>query len=352
MIGWLEPLGAGAAVTLLAGAGVEVYRRWAVRHQVLDLPVDRSSHALPTPRGGGIVTAAIVIAAAALTLGSHAGRAAAGFAAGGLLVAGVGWWDDLRSLPAAARLAVQAAAAGLVLWSCGWWSSMELPFAGPVTLGWVGLPLALLWLVGATNAFNFMDGIDGIAGLQGLLAGVFWAALGWNAGLTPVWVIGGSLAAGCAGFLFHNWHPARIFMGDAGSGFIGFTLASLPFAARAAGAGAGATDRLPVAALLVLWPFIWDTAYTLSRRLRRGENLAAAHRSHLYQRLVISGMRHDRTALLYGALALAGCLTATMWLTHSAAASPAAALLLVVGGAGLISGVVLCERRSLHRSGS
>ena len=158
----------------------------------------------------------------------------------------------------------------------------------------------MLWI----NAYNFMDGIDGLAGSQTVVAGLGWLVPGGIVGL-PIF---GVLVAGSSlGFLGHNWPPTRIFMGDVGSVFLGFTLAVL------AVIGGLAHPRLPLAGLLVVWPFVFDTTFTIVRRLRRGENIFAAHRSHLYQRLVIAGYSQRAVTLLYAGLALVGVVLALAW---------------------------------------
>ena len=189
----------------------------------------------------------------------------------------------------------------------GFWLQVELPFVPSMPLGWLGIPLTLLWLAGLTNAYNFMDGIDGLAGSQAVVAGLAWLVLGGIVGLPIVRLLGVLLAGSSLGFLGHNWPPARIFLGDVGSAFVGFSLAVL------AVIGGLAHPRLPLAGLLVVWPFVFDTTFTILRRLRRGENIFAAHRSHLYQRLVIAGYSHRAVTLLYAGLALVGVVLAFLW---------------------------------------
>jgi Fuc2NAc and GlcNAc transferase len=171
-------------------------------------------------------------------------------------------------------------------------------FTGPVEIGlprYLLLPLAVLAIVWGTNLFNFMDGIDGIAAAEGLfIAGAGGALL---AGTAPavtaaLWVI----AAACAGFLVWNWSPARIFMGDVGSGFFGFLLAAI--AALTATQG-----LLPIPVWAILWgTFIADTGVTLVRRMLRGEQWWSAHRSHAYQRLSRRFGSHGKSALLYSGI--------------------------------------------------
>jgi len=222
----------------------------------------------------------------------------------------VSWMDDLRSLPSSIRLAVHLLGAVATIAGLGYWDVIKLPIWGSITLGWWGAVLTAVWIIGLTNAYNFMDGTDGIAGGQALIAGFGWALLGWNAGFPLICGLGVLIAGSSLGFLFHNWPPARIFMGDIGSAFLGYSLAVLPvmygFFSRE---GVGS----PVVGLLLVWPFVFDTAFTFTRRLCRGENVFSAHRSHLYQRMTSAVSGHARIALVYSGLTLAGVLLAQVW---------------------------------------
>lgn len=305
-----------------AAAGTLWFRRWAERHQILDIPNERSSHTQPTPRGAGVVIAAVsllgawavMIALQRPWLELHAFLL---FSAGALLVTAVSWLDDLRSLTVPARLAVQIAAAILVISAYGYWKVIVLPGWGPVAIGSWGIPLTLLWVVGLTNAYNFMDGIDGIAGCQAVVAGLSWAWLGGATQNATPGVVGLLLAAASLGFLLHNWPPARIFMGDVGSAFLGYSFAALPLMFAFEQKPNLDSGRSALLGAAVVWPFIFDAAFTVCRRLRQRENIFEAHRTHLYQRLVITGWSHSSVALLYAGLALAGAVTAGTWLSFA-----------------------------------
>lgn len=217
-----------------------------------------------------------------------------------LVVAAVSLRDDFRPLPAALRLAVHVAAAVAAVALLG--PIDEVAIAGRSwPLAAAAWPLTLLWVVGLTNAFNFMDGIDGIAGLTAAAAGTALAAAAAAAGCGPVGIVAVAFAAAAAGFLSGNWPPAKVFMGDVGSTFCGFTLAALPLALPEGGRAA----VLPVA-VLALWPFVFDAATTLFERIGRRENLFQTHRGHIYQRLVIAGWSHRSVTILYGVLAATG----------------------------------------------
>jgi Fuc2NAc and GlcNAc transferase len=292
------------AAALLSYVVVEGVRRWSVRNARFDRINKRSSHSTPTPRGGGIAITTITIAAF-LALAGVATRSVT-FAAAAAIVGVISFLDDLRSLSARVRFAAHIAAALVVVLVIGY--IRELHVAGTAfQLGIFGLPLTVFWIIGMTNAYNFMDGIDGIAGGQAVIAAAGWVALGVLTSDTSLTVLALLVCGSSAGFLAQNWPPAKIFMGDVGSAFLGFTFAVLPLVSRQ-----GAATMIVPSALLV-WPFLFDTTLTFVRRLRRGENVFAAHRSHLYQRLVIAGYRHVTVTSLYVALATLGAAAAVVW---------------------------------------
>jgi UDP-N-acetylmuramyl pentapeptide phosphotransferase/UDP-N-acetylglucosamine-1-phosphate transferase len=234
-------------------------------------------------------------------------REMAALSLGGGIVALTGWLDDIHRLSYSIRLVVQAISSAVIVIAIGYFHTVTAPFIGDIHLYSIGILASFLWMMGLTNAYNFMDGIDGIAGGQAVVAGLGWAIVGFVSGQSFLALTGVLLAASSLGFLLHNWPPARIFMGDVGSAFIGFTLAVLPIIAGRR------NPRLIVAGFLVVWPFIYDTSFTLLRRLTRGENVFVAHRSHIYQRLVIAGYSHRFVTLIYVGLALMGIVIALLW---------------------------------------
>jgi UDP-N-acetylmuramyl pentapeptide phosphotransferase/UDP-N-acetylglucosamine-1-phosphate transferase len=294
-----------AAAVLASWAGVAVVRIAAQRWKWLDHPTHRGMHSQPVPRGGGL---AIVIVSLAAIFWS--GWTFVGFAA--IAIAVVSWIDDLRSLPSSIRFLTHSAAAVAFLVTNG--SLNEL--------GVAGVALTFLWIAGLTNAYNFMDGIDGIAGLQGVIAGAGFALYGATHGLQTVSLIGAVVCAACVGFLAHNWSPAKIFMGDVGAAYLGFLFAVL------AVVSSRGDVRAFVLIALVVWPFVFDTTFTILRRLRKGENILAAHRSHLYQRLVEAGWGHRSVALLYGGLAALGVVSALLTNPFTLALIPLSAVAL------------------------
>lgn len=279
----VAPAGIVAALVVLSGliglAGTWLARRYALRRRLLDHPNARSSHVVATPRGGGIA----IVAGFAVGMTLWASLAGPGpwrllWAAvvpPALLVAAIGFWDDHRPLPARWRLLVHFAAAALAVLVLGGLRPLPLPGI-EVDAGLAGSAMAVVGLVWILNLYNFMDGIDGIAATEGVFVATSAALLAGpgSGAFVPLLLV----SAASAGFLAFNWPPARIFMGDVGSGFLGFVLGALLFAQHASG-------HLPFGAgLILLGAFLADATVTLLVRLLRGERLHEAHRSHAYQR--------------------------------------------------------------------
>jgi Fuc2NAc and GlcNAc transferase len=261
------------ALSVFAAAwlGTLAVLRYALARDLLDHPNERSSHAAPTPRGGGlgIVGAFLAGLAALYALGEINVMLFAAVAGGGIAIAAVGFVDDHGHLSPSVRLAVHfVAVAWALYWLCG---MPPLPVGGGYVLdgpAWTAVgAVGLVWLL---NLYNFMDGIDAIAGVEAVCVGLGAALLAGS----PVWVL---VAAAAAGFLVLNWPPARIFMGDVGSGFLGFVLGVLAV-------DAAAWEQLPLASsAILLGVFLVDATVTLVRRWLHGERLSQAHRSHAYQ---------------------------------------------------------------------
>ena len=226
------PLLAFLTLTILAYLGVDWIRRLAIRRRIVDHPNERSSHSVPTPRGGGLAIVVLVIGTV-LFFGFVNGfdRQSLVYVVAGILLAWLGWQDDVSSLSSRMRFAVQAMAVTLAMLGLGYFKSVTIPLFGELYLGWVGIPVTFFWILGLINAYNFMDGLDGFAGGVALAAGLGWTILSSTFGglENPLafW-IALSIAASSLGFLGHNWPPARIFMGDVASTFLGFSFAVLP----------------------------------------------------------------------------------------------------------------------------
>ncbi|HEM7852709.1 glycosyl transferase [Burkholderia multivorans] len=287
-----------AAVTVAAAAGIAstailrvLLATGLAWRLATDIPNDRSLHTLPTPRvgGWGIVPVCVV---ALLTLAPRLWLIAIAAAA----LAAMSQIDDRRGLPARVRFSAHLAAV------------VALIVVFPADAPWwllAGVGFVMVWL---TNLYNFMDGADGLAGGMALFGfGAYAVAALSGANSSHDLVVAGAAVAGAAlGFLMLNFHPARLFLGDAGSIPLGFLAGAL-------GYWGWCTDVWPIwFPALVFSPFIADASVTLLRRMLRGEQFWQAHREHYYQRMVRSGVGHDRTALYWYLIMLAGIIVA-MW---------------------------------------
>lgn len=291
------------AACIISYLGVGVIRQVALRHKVMDVPNERSSHAQPTPRGGGLAIAVVVavgFAVVSLQVGDLPGRVVAGFLGGAGLVAVIGLLDDLWRLSARLRLAAHFGVALLVVASVGWLEVINVPGPGEINLAGWGLPVTVIWIVGLLNIYNFMDGIDGLAAVQAVIASLCWLAASTALGGESLRALAGLILGASLGFLAHNWPPARIFMGDVGSTLLGYVFAVLPILAWQQ---TGKSDWAGFGVLCVA-PFVFDGAFTLVRRAVNRENVLQAHRSHLYQRLIKRGYTHRQVSLLYAGLAM------------------------------------------------
>jgi Fuc2NAc and GlcNAc transferase len=331
------PAAAAVASWWLTGA----VRGYALRQAMLDVPNGRSSHSVPTPRGGGLAIAVVVLGGIALLAGAGLvpRGLAAGLLGGGVLLAAVGWLDDRGHVfPGWRALAQFAAAAWMVAWAGGF-PSVDLG-AGRLTLGLAGAVVAVVGTVWWINLYNFMDGVDGIAGGQAVLVAGTGAALLLARGQAGLGLVALLVAGAAAGFLRWNWQPARIFMGDVGSGLLGFLFAGLAV-------GSERAQALPVAAWVLLSAcFVFDATLTLARRVARGERWYDGHRSHAYQRAVQAGLSHARVTT--GVLVLSGVMAG---LAAAAAARPTL-LPAALGAAVLLLGAVALVVERMHPVGA
>lgn len=265
----------------ISAAGTAYARRYAIARQLIDAPGERRSHSVDTPRGGGIaIVLAVLIAALALSMRfPEQATLLRLFAAGFAIVAAAGWLDDHRETSPWWRLAAHAVAAmvlaaGVALWQGDPWLALA----------------AFVAALALTNVWNFMDGINGLAASQA--AGVA-AVFAWATGGAWGW-LGAALAAACVGFLPFNFPRARIFLGDVGSGAIGYALATLAVVVFAHGGLPGPLALLPLSAFLV------DAGMTLMGRILRRERWWTAHTLHAYQRWAARS-DHGRVTIAYGA---------------------------------------------------
>jgi UDP-GlcNAc:undecaprenyl-phosphate/decaprenyl-phosphate GlcNAc-1-phosphate transferase len=299
----------GAIATVAEPPTIALLRR----RGMLDVPGGRSSHTVPTPRGGGAPVAAGLLAAAAVVVAAGAVAPGLAFALAVGFFGLLGLADDLRGLPALTRLALQTAGAAGV----GALLVLRLPLP-PYALA-VGAVAVACWLVGFVNVFNFMDGVNGISGAHALIGGVVYACLaGWREDQFGV-AAGLALAVGAVAFLPWNAVRAKVFLGDVGSYSIGAALAVL--AVRLVTLGVPVEE---VAAPVAL--YLADVAWTLQRRVRGGERWLEAHRTHVYQRWCDAGWTHLEVTLLASALTVLLCLLGVAGLLGGAAVRVAADL--------------------------
>jgi Fuc2NAc and GlcNAc transferase len=259
--------------------------------RLLDIPNERSSHSSPTPRGGGLAIAVTVLGGLILAavLGWIDWDLALALTGGGSMIAAVGWIDDHKSLSALTRFAVQFLSAGWAMFWVGGLPTLSLG-AATLNLGLFGTVIGVVGIVWAINLYNFVDGIDGLAAGEaittGVIGGLILLAMG-HYGLAMVALL---IAAANAGFLPLNWAPAKLFMGDVGSGMLGYLFAVLAVASENAGA-------VPLLIwVLLLGAFVFDATVTLCRRIMHGERWYHAHHSHAYQRMVQAGRSHAQVS--------------------------------------------------------
>lgn len=291
-------------LTLMAIAAAACVLTWFVlrlarRLALLDVPNERSSHQLPTPRGGGVAIVFTVVAAwlLAAVYGLVDRQEVVIMAAGGLLVAAIGLADDRSDVPARWRLAVHLISAALLVAVTGALSSIRV--AGiAVDPGWLGPLLAVLYVVWLLNLYNFMDGIDGIAGVEAVTVAFPAATLLWLTGDAGLAAVTATVGAASLGFLVWNWAPAKIFMGDVGSSYLGYTFGALAVLSHE-------TAGLDIFAWsILLGVFIVDATVTLIRRMVTRQRFYEAHRSHAYQHAVDRHGSHATVAIAVGVLNL------------------------------------------------
>jgi Fuc2NAc and GlcNAc transferase len=275
-----------ALVVVLLALSAAIFFSWVVRRLAvlvgfLDHPNERSSHVVPTPLGGGI--AIVVVSTSVLVLIALRGQISCVelvvLAGGGLLVALVGLVDDWRALSTHVRLAVHLGAASIAVF-CLHGLPPILIGDHLVSFGWFGYPLGIMGIVWSLNLFNFMDGIDGLAASEGAFVAIAGALLlTVGGGLAGVSSAALALGAACAGFLVWNWPPAKIFLGDVGSGYLGYSLVCLAIIAAR-------DNPIAIFEFVILGAvFIVDATVTFVRRIARNERYDVGHRTHGYQRL-------------------------------------------------------------------
>ena len=341
------------AAFLATAVVVELMVVFAARWKMIDLPNRRSAHALPTARGGGAAIMLVIIAGtllAAIKWDERAGAILLGALLPSVGMGVVGLCDDIRPLNAQLRLLIQVAIGLWMTAVLGPFDAIAVPGLPDIRLAWFGWPLTVLWVVGMINAFNFIDGVDGMAGTCVLVAGLTIAAFGLVVWVPPLMVLGGLVAAATGGFLVFNWQPARIFMGDVGSAFLGAFLAAIPLLFEG---DLRATLLVPI--VLGMWPVIFDPLVSVIRRAASGHNPLVPHREFFFHRLVRGGASHAGVSVLYGSLAIIGAgaggvMLSDAWPKEVRSTTP---LVVAVLASGLAIGTeIWCGRRDLAPPGA
>ena len=338
------------AATLITAAVVPLVRRLGLRYGLTDPPDARKQHTSPMVRlgGVGIMLGFSIALAIVWGLGGFAELAAAKdqliwtTLAGSLCFFLIGLADDLFALPPLPRLAIQLGVA-IAVWSQGVRiGAIDLPMgsegAALILPDWLSLLATVIWLVGITNAINWLDGLDGLAAGVSGIAAIALLSVSFSLDQPAAGLLAAALAGSCLGFLRHNFNPARIFMGDGGSYFLGFALAAISIVGPAKGV-TGVSLLLP---LLILSLPLADMSAVIMGRLSSGRSPFYPDRRHLHHRLLRAGFSHRRTVLLIYAF--------TQWL---------AALALVVANAemrflwlalatAILIGVVVVARRQIQ----
>lgn len=275
-----------------------IMRAYAIRTRLIDIPNERSSHLIATPRGGGLgfVCSSVLAFIAFACNGWMDPAAAMSLAGGGLLVALIGYIDDRRSLAFQWRLLAHFIAAGYILYCMS--GIPDILFAGAlVSLGSSGYVIGIIFLVWMLNLTNFMDGIDGLAAVEATSVLSGGVLLYW---ITSVdadnWVGPLLLGSSILGFLVWNWPPAKIFMGDAGSGFLGLLMGAFTL-------DAGRTlPALFWSWLILLGVFVVDATVTITVRVWSGAKFYCPHRTHAYQHAARTLGKHQTVTLIVAAI--------------------------------------------------
>lgn len=323
---------------LLSVALTPPVRRMALRVRAYVTPGGRHVHRAVTPRLGGLAVAAAFFAAcgvaACVDTQGYAMFASAplrlvGLGSGSLIVVGLGLIDDIRGVSAMRKLAVQIIAA-VVAYACGFRiDSLQLPGVGMVPLGLLSLPTTVLWIVGIINALNLIDGLDGLAAGIAFFVCLTNLVVAAIHGAPLVGLLSASLAGAILGFLVFNFNPASIFLGDTGSMFLGFSLATTSIFGASLKSSTTVAILVPIIALGV--PII-DTIFTVFRRFMERRPLFSPDRGHIHHRLLALGITHRRAVLVLYAVSI---------LMAISAMTAASGRDLEVGAALLVASVVL-----------
>ena len=265
----------------------------------IDQPTHRSSHTQTTPRSGGVAIVATFCIGMLIIYyfgdRTHIKQSyMISFILSSLSIALISFLDDIKRKKPLLKLTVMILATLGAIWGGIVLDQLTLPFFGQTQLGWLAYPITFLWILGLTNAVNFMDGLDGLIGGTTVIASLFFMIITFYQGSTFVYITSYTILAGAIGFLFLNFPPAKIFMGDVGSVFIGFVFATLAIIAARYDHSHTSFLVIPI----LFFNVIFDTFFTFLRRCLRGENVIEPHRSHLYQLVQQLGYSHLQVTLM------------------------------------------------------
>ncbi|GAB4247863.1 MAG: MraY family glycosyltransferase [Thermoleophilia bacterium] len=284
-------LGFGLAMAIV-WALTPVVGEFARRMGIIDQPAARKIHAVPTPRLGGIAIYFGVIVPSLLFLSSD--PVVRGILAGASLSVLLGLVDDVRDVPPRLKLLGQVAAAVILVFYGVRVETLSIPFLGILSLGGLGIVFSVIWVVSIMNIVNFIDGMDGLAAGVCAIASVTFSIIAISLGRYDMGILAAILAGSTIGFLWHNFHPASIFMGDSGSLLLGFLLAAISLQGFLKGV---ATVALLIP-LAVLGLPIFDTGFAILRRVKNRQPIYVADRGHLHHRFSNLGYTQRQTVVI------------------------------------------------------
>lgn len=336
-------------VFVIVYLGAKTFRKWSLRHEILAMPNERSLHTVPTPQGGGLVIVIVCLLFYSIYSVFVSKNFSWSYFAGAGIIALVSWLDDLFNISFIWRFIIHSLSAITIILGLGFFQEIYYPIGNFVNIGVFGIIFTFLWIVWLTNAYNFMDGIDGLAAIQAVVAGVGWFFAGNILGVEATGFLGGLLAFAGLGFLTQNWHPAKLFMGDVGSAFLGFNFAVLPLLAiKEKNEIQGV---LLLIGVIIVWLFLWDTVLTLTRRIMGGEKIWEGHREHLYQRIVTQGVTHKIVAGIYGVISVFNLTFLLLWLKFVGGFGFILVIFIILESLGLLLFVKFAEKHSFDYKG-
>jgi len=276
------------------------------RAKIIDTPNHRSSHTTPTPTAGGLaIVATFFLGMAALFFLAEetmiTQKFFLGFAFSSLLISAMSFYDDYKQKPLSLRLITQIIAIFVVISFGIVITNIDLSFSRNTSLGIWGYLITFVWILGLTNSYNFMDGLNGMAGGNAVITSLFLCIVSSSQGSNFTYIVCYTLLAGTLGFLVFNFPKGKLFMGDVGSTFLGFTFATLAIISSLYDKAHTSLLVIP----LLLFHFIYDTFFTFIRRFLAKENVFQAHRTHLYQLVNQMGYSHTKVTIFYYAMAVA-----------------------------------------------